>query len=251
VIDRAGGLCPQPPVRYRPRPGFDRSALISSIVVGGLIAEYALGLAVFLVAFLALRPVRVTEGRISFRVRIRSGRRRLLVSGSRFVVSTFAIGFVLFPSYVDRYTLPFTLPPRCYLRCCCSVWIRDATARCTGLVPIFSGAGTGGAIRQECGSSVSFFWQTSGEPRAEAGHRHTLDGIPKPCFTSTYGMLECTVRDNPSETPGYYIFTWPYNQQPNLSRAVADSMGAANTSFMADRNVFVTYLSSEMRAVHD
>ena len=188
--------------------------------VRGLIVEYALGAVVFIVAFLVLRSLRKTEvPERGFYLKLSLAIGGLLVSGIPLLVSTLRSDFVPFPSYPDRYTLPFILTSALLLAVLLlRVNSVTLTAGVLALFAVFQ-AQTQASYRQEWRLQRSLFWQLAWRaPMLKPGTGVYLDGIPQSLLHNhNSGMLGVMYGDKPApRTLGYYIFDLELYDQPNL-----------------------------------
>jgi hypothetical protein len=183
----------------------------------GLIVEYTLGAIVFAIAFFTLRSFQNTEvPEDDFNPKLKLALIGLLVAGIPLLISVLHGNFTPFPSYADRFTLPFILVSALLL----ALLLRQAnsvtlTAGVLCLFAIFQ-LQTQISYRNDWNLQRSLFWQMRWRaPMLKSGTGVYLDGLPRTLLGNhNDGMLDMLYGAKPApRTLTYYIFDLELYQQ--------------------------------------
>jgi hypothetical protein len=190
--------------------------------VGGLIVEYGLGVSVAVIAVFMLRSLEKTaEPDRRSRAKLLLAIGSVLVSGLPLLLSTLRSQFEPFPSFEDRFTLPFILAAALFMAV---LLIR------LGSVPLIAGllclftifqVQSQASYARDWALQRSLYWQEAWRaPMLRPGTAVYLDGTPKTVVHShNAGMLDLLYGTKPApETFNYYTYDLEYFHQPNLKQ---------------------------------
>jgi hypothetical protein len=186
----------------------------------GLVVEYGLGVSVAVIAVLMLRYLgKPREPNRQFCAQALLAIGGLLVSGIPLVLSSLCVQFAPFPSFEDRFALPFILASAFFLAV---VLIRAGSGLLiAGLLCLFTVFQAQNQVNyaHDWARLRSLFWQEAWRaPMLEVGTGIYLDGTPKTVIHDhNAGMLDLLYGAKPApQTLDYYIYDLQYFRQPNL-----------------------------------
>jgi hypothetical protein len=187
---------------------------------GGLIVEYGLGLSVAAVAFFSLRNFNKGAGEDgSFDSKLGLAIGAVLVSGTPLLISGLRVQFDGFPSFADRFALPFMLSAA-FVLAVVLTRVRSVPLICglLCLLTVFQ-VQTQLSYAHDWSLVRSLYWQEVWRaPMLKPGTAVYLDGTPKTVVHShNAGMLDLLYGTKPApETFNYYTYDLEYFHQPNL-----------------------------------
>jgi hypothetical protein len=185
----------------------------TNLIDGGvkhLIAIWVVGAAVFVLSAMVLRSFGERETKeANFRLRVEAAIGGLLVSGLPLLVSGFRGDFGPFPSYEDRFLLPFTLTSSLLLALLLirstPVWLISGLLCVLTVFQVSNNI----AYHRDWRRQRSIFWQAEWRaPSLRPGTSIFADGLPKSLFKNhSAGIFDVMYGMKPtSDSLSYFIF---------------------------------------------